>query len=71
MEPVDPNGQNVPFSRSNDPRSNSPSFLVICNSNVIFAKNFHGRPFKTLVMEAVGPDGKNVPFSRSNDPWSR
>ncbi|KAG5582362.1 hypothetical protein H5410_052989 [Solanum commersonii] len=37
IELVGPNGQNRPFS-------SSPSFLVIRNSNIIFAKSFHGRP---------------------------
>ncbi|KAG5582344.1 hypothetical protein H5410_052971 [Solanum commersonii] len=40
MELVIPDSQNGPFSRSNELRSSSPSFLMIPNSDVFFAKNF-------------------------------
>ncbi|KAG5582388.1 hypothetical protein H5410_053015 [Solanum commersonii] len=69
MEPVDPDGQNGSFSRSNKPQSSS-SFLVIRNSNVILPK-FSWTFVKTLAMEPVDSYGKNDLFSRSNDPQSR
>ncbi|KAG5576420.1 hypothetical protein H5410_056554 [Solanum commersonii] len=55
MEPVSPDGQNGPFSWSNDLRRG--------NFSCTFAKS--------LAMELVGLDGKIVPFSRSNEPRSR
>ncbi|KAG5582379.1 hypothetical protein H5410_053006 [Solanum commersonii] len=58
MEPFGPYGQNDLFSRSKDPRSSSPSILVIQN-------------FDTLAMESVSPDGQSGPFSRSNEPRSK
>ncbi|KAG5582387.1 hypothetical protein H5410_053014 [Solanum commersonii] len=80
MQPVGPDSQNDPFSRSNNPGAgkppilpifvcyNSPSFLVIWNSDVILVENFSCTSVKTLAMEPVVPDGQNGSFSRSNDP---
>ncbi|KAG5588772.1 hypothetical protein H5410_049206 [Solanum commersonii] len=50
MEPIGPIGENVPFSRSNEPRAE------------IFSRTF----IKNLSMEPVEPHGQNFPFSRSN-----
>ncbi|KAG5593561.1 hypothetical protein H5410_044075 [Solanum commersonii] len=46
------------------------NFLVIRNSNFIFAKIFNGRSLSPT-MEPVGPNSQNGPFSKSNDPQSR
>ncbi|KAG5613726.1 hypothetical protein H5410_013550, partial [Solanum commersonii] len=69
-QPVDPHGQNGPFSRSNDRRSltygaNWPSRTKI----PIFKVNRALK--KTLGMEPAGPHSQNSPFPRSNGPRSR
>ncbi|KAG5628344.1 hypothetical protein H5410_000061 [Solanum commersonii] len=56
VEPVDPNSQDIQYSRSNDPQIRSTS---------------HFADFHTLAMEPVDPHGQNVPYSRSNDPRIR
>ncbi|KAG5582364.1 hypothetical protein H5410_052991 [Solanum commersonii] len=56
MELVGPDNQDIPFSRSNEPR---------CRQTPYFAY------FWTLAMEQVGPNGQNGPIPWSNDPRSR
>ncbi|KAH0654230.1 hypothetical protein KY289_031908 [Solanum tuberosum] len=67
MEQVGPDGENSPFSRSNDPWSRA-SWHSRSKQPILKVKRY---PDQTLPMELVGPDGENDPFSRSNDPWSR
>ncbi|KAG5600572.1 hypothetical protein H5410_031942 [Solanum commersonii] len=62
IEPVATDSQNSLFSRSTEPRSSLPSFLVFRNSDVIFEKVT--RPsIKTLAMNPINPHGQNGPFS--------
>ncbi|KAG5600570.1 hypothetical protein H5410_031940 [Solanum commersonii] len=59
IDPVSPDGQNSPFSRSNEPRSRIPTHFFKKNS---------WTSVETIVVELVGPDSQNSPFSRSNEP---
>ncbi|KAG5607807.1 hypothetical protein H5410_029299 [Solanum commersonii] len=45
-ESVSHHGQNVSFTRSNDPRSSPWDFMLTQNSDVIFAKILHGPPLR-------------------------
>ncbi|KAG5574357.1 hypothetical protein H5410_054491 [Solanum commersonii] len=75
MEPVGPQGQNVPFSRSNDlknrdswpsrpkrPIFKSMKFLVIRNSNLIFAKILPGRPLRPYLWSQLALTAKTAHF---------
>ncbi|KAG5607802.1 hypothetical protein H5410_029294 [Solanum commersonii] len=57
-----------PIFKVKRPPDKSMDFLVIWNSNLIFAKFFLWMSVKILAMELVGPHGQRVPFSRLNDP---
>ncbi|KAG5582383.1 hypothetical protein H5410_053010 [Solanum commersonii] len=52
FEPIGPDGQKGPSTRSNEPQSRIILWMFV----------------KTLAMELVGLDGQNGPFSRSNEP---
>ncbi|KAG5604943.1 hypothetical protein H5410_026435 [Solanum commersonii] len=57
MEPVDPDGQPGPFSRSNEPQSRHTFYFIdFCTS------------FNTLAIESVGPDSQTDLFSRLYKP---
>ncbi|KAG5611833.1 hypothetical protein H5410_023114 [Solanum commersonii] len=73
MKPVSPQGQNGPFSRSNEPRCSYGSNWPSWSKRPIFkVKRALEKTFvKTLAMEPVGPHGQNDPFLRSNELWSR
>ncbi|KAG5603467.1 hypothetical protein H5410_024959 [Solanum commersonii] len=71
MELVGHHSQNGPFSRSNEPRSSLRDFLVIQNSDFIFAKTTTSTSVKTLAMEPVGHHDQNDPFSWSNESRSK
>ncbi|KAG5593558.1 hypothetical protein H5410_044072 [Solanum commersonii] len=62
MEQVNPHGQNDSFSRLNKPRTNSPSIFVIRNSDLIFAKNFHGRSLKPYIWRQLTLTAKTSYF---------
>ncbi|KAG5613684.1 hypothetical protein H5410_013508, partial [Solanum commersonii] len=78
MEPVEPHGQNVPFSRSKEPRSgygsswpshpNGPFSRSNDPRCSLFLPKFLWTSIKTLAMDLVSPHGQNIPFSRSNKP---
>ncbi|KAG5600571.1 hypothetical protein H5410_031941 [Solanum commersonii] len=67
MEPVGPDGQSDPFSRSNKPRS-SPWIFVGAEFRYHLFQEFTWTFVKTLAMAVVGHHGQNGPFSRSNEP---
>ncbi|KAG5582358.1 hypothetical protein H5410_052985 [Solanum commersonii] len=62
IDPVGTNGQNGLFSRSNEPRSSSPSFLVIQNSEVIFAEIFHRRSLRPVLWSQFALTAKTAHF---------
>ncbi|KAG5593556.1 hypothetical protein H5410_044070 [Solanum commersonii] len=69
MEPIGPHGQNVPFSRSNEPQIHH--FFCYPKFRPHFSHNFLWTSVKTLAIEPVGPYGQKNPFSRSNEPQNR
>ncbi|KAG5582357.1 hypothetical protein H5410_052984 [Solanum commersonii] len=67
MDPVISDGQNIPFSRLNEPSSrcySSLSFLVILNSDIIFPKKFHGRLLKDYIWIQLALTPKTANFQR-------
>ncbi|KAG5569109.1 hypothetical protein H5410_058875 [Solanum commersonii] len=80
MERVGPHSQNGPFSRSNDPRVgkppllsifmcySSPSFLVIQNSDLIFAKIIPGRPIRPYLCRKLTLTAKTAHFQGQTIP---
>ncbi|KAG5569108.1 hypothetical protein H5410_058874 [Solanum commersonii] len=63
MEPDVPNGQNDPFSRSNDHRcKKSPNFAYFRNFDLIFAKNLPGRLLRRYLWSQLALMAKTAHF---------